>query len=421
MKPIRTLLMSATAAALAIAPSAHAAPNLGVTYVHFDPFTTQCSEGQALPCGPLQGQGTANTIDVHQKKINGQWVYDSIDVPGLPDGELWISAKFGGKCRRTYRPVTARADTGRIEYQGMNYPEEVDGWGGQSLDFDSSQRLIQDHEIDMRIPHEGVFRSGAQDDALVGFPTYESILDFGEFLVEKEMQEEGVSEHTARSRLYEMRTYLEMHAWLRCRSTVWGAFAYDKVVPEALPITIKFRPKPVVAGETEGRPTFPGDGPGVLVAGTAVTQAFLSIKKDPENDCRLRLSGVLVSTAPTEVSYRFVDELGHLSADVFAAEIDHTLSVLVDHYVDLPFVGLEGSGSGGNLVSPQPQGGSTGDKAAQSTDREQGTYQIKGILPHAFESNIAGFNVEPCGAGQTAPLRRSEGRTTSTPPGAWRR
>lgn len=391
---------------LVAATAATAGPNLGVKYVRFHPFQTECVSGQPLPCAPEQGEGLSNVIQVTQTQVGEEWVYDQISVPGIPDGELWISGRFGGKCRATYRPTHAQIDTGHYEYQGMNFAAEVDGWGGWFVDFDPSSRLIQDHEVDMRVPYEGVFENelGSQPPALIGFPSADSILEYGEYLVANEMAAEGISESAARNRTYEVQTHLEMHAWMRCQSVVWRSFAYFKVVPQSIPVTIRFAPKNVSAGQQIEPVDPPEAGPGVLVGETAVTQAFLSVTLDPRNSCRLRLSGVLVANAPTQVQYRILDELGHASAQVFTAEIDHTLSTLVDHYVDLPV--LEGE-SGGGLVA-RPGGSTTGDKVAQPTDREQGTYQIAGDVPHAFESNVAGFNVEPCRSSGRMVVSRSE-------------
>ena len=85
----------------------------GVQYVHFDPAQTLCVEDQFPPCGEYQGIGNSNTIEVHQQKINGQHVFNDIQVPGIPDGHLWVAASYGAKCKVGYSPKRARISSSR--------------------------------------------------------------------------------------------------------------------------------------------------------------------------------------------------------------------------------------------------------------------------------------------------------------------
>ncbi len=378
----------------------------GVKYIHFDPSTSLCQHDQGLPCDPAAGIGEANKLYVHQSEIDGQWVFDFVAVPGVPDGYLWMAPSYGAECKTGYSVHKAYVRLGFYQGEGKG-PIEVYGanWHG-SVGFGSNQKTIHDDAVDLQVPVDFAFGEvDGLDSSVFGFASLEEVLDYGEDRIADRMTE-GRTEEDARSEGFSVSTFLSMHGVVVCRGNSFGR-KFWMARAEWLPLEIVF----VGLGQTAElnqaplRPESPTDD---LTWGTAVTQAFLSVQQDALDSCRLRLSGVFTATEPTDVTYRFVDEIGRASQS-FTASIDQTQTVMIDHFYDLP----EAPSADGEIDDYLGGGrGSIGGLKAPQNANETGTFQLEVLEPHGYWSNVAGYNVEPCvpgpgfdGGGLKSPTR----------------
>ncbi len=387
MRHFRQLTMIVLLAASLSAPQpAHAVS--GVNYVHLDPALTICNPDGALPCMSYAGVGESNILYVHQSKLNQEYLYHTLEVPGIPDGHLWMSASYGAKCKTGYRPDLAKIYTGSYSSSGKADVMEVStDWQGWPVDYNPDNKTIPDHILNMLVPFDKALGS-----PFGGLPSQEEIIAYGEEHID-ELMDGGMSEAQARGQTFVLNDALSTHGVIICEGTVFGR-RYFKSTSESLPLQIVFVGLNQAAMlELEEDPLPPEPGADDLTFGVAVTQAFLSVVQDPFDSCRLRLSGAFVTNAPTEISYRFVDELG-VHSQLFTTTVDHTWTSMIDHYVELPVLSPEQNDLG-NLVAAK-HGGGIGGKVAAPTDNEQGIYWIEVLEPHAYLSNSADYNVEPC-------------------------
>lgn len=372
-----------------------------VKYVNFGPAFTQCLEDQPYPCEPNQGIGESNILEVHQAEVDGQMTFWTVSSPGVPANTLWAAASFGGKCKNGWSPIGPRVrDPNVTFYSNRDDPnEEVSsGWGGHPIDHSEGQPKIWDHIVDMNIPFEFIFDLPdpffGLSEILKDFPTIQSIRDYGEAIVQQRI-DAGWSPGQARAVAFEYETHIGMHGRLGCRKNNNKNRKQWRYKGANIPVTLKFMPDATVLEQELWERPDVGGSPD-LTFGTAIVQAHLSVLPDPTDSCRLLLSGVVVTNDMTEVKYRFVDEAGSKS-QYFTTQVDQTYTAYLDHYIDLPPVLPEGVGDDGAIDQlVQEDDGEIGGFVHEESDNEQGTYMIEFKVPHAYESNIAGFNVEPC-------------------------
>lgn len=364
----------------------------GVKYIHFDPSQSLCHPVQGPPCDPDAGVGVSNKLYVHQSEIDGQWVFDFLSVPGMPSGYMWVAPSYGAKCKTGYSVEDAYVRFGYSEGEG-NGGDAIEvhpvSWSWD-IDFGSNQKKIDDHTVDIQVPIDHAFGEleGANS-SVFGFGSIEDVLDYGENRIATRVAE-GMTEEDARTESFSFNTHIAMHGIVRCKGNTFGREGW-MARAEWLPLEIVF----VGLGQTaelnqqKEPPTAPTDS---LTDVVAITQAFLSVQQDANDSCRLRLSGVFTANKPTDVTYRFVDELGWKSQS-FVAHIDQTQTVMIDHYYDLP-ERLPPDGEIDDLT--QGDRGGIGGYQTPDADRETGTFQIQVLEPHGYWSNIDGYNVAPC-------------------------
>ena len=379
------------AAALVVLTSAPAEAWRGVKYVHFDPAQTLCLEDQAMPCKPYQGFGNSNELEVHMSPVGDSWVFDTLHVPGVPQGFLWAAASYSGKCRAGYDLNVKEVRLGHVgTIRHRDYTIEYTGdWQGWPVHREDDDDYVAPHVIDMWVPLEFVFPGDGEH--LFGFPTAQSIFDWGENVIADRIAS-GMTEEEARSEPFEVNTFLGMNGYLTCKGNSFGR-VFGMQASDWLPLKLKFVPPPIFS-EIE-QPQRPEPGSQDLKVDAAVVQAHLSVLLDPQDSCRLALSGVVVTNEATEVRYRIVDEVG-VKSQIFTTQVDPTFTVFLDHYVELPIVYPQVEGTGGNGTLVAEDDGEIGGLVQESSDNVQGTYMIEILQPHAYESNIAGYNVEPC-------------------------
>lgn len=364
----------------------------GVKHVHFGPALTLCTENQFQPCGDYQGLGNSNTLEVHQTEIGGQLVYDELHVDGIPDGHLWVAASYGAKCKAGWSLHDAEITLGILDaHVNGTQLEFTSYWEGWPIPYSNGNRTIPGHVVDMWVPIEHVLDPGSEENHLWGFPTEQSIYDYAESVVQSRI-DGGMTEGQARALPFEEQSFLLMHGKVTCMGNTFGRVK-TRATSALLPVTIEF------VGNQEAEELQLDDDPpeppsNDLVVETAVVQAHLSVMQDPADSCRLALSGVIVTNDTTQVAYRFVNQAGAKS-QIFTTNVDQTFTALLDHYVEIPAVapvesepGLDGLVADGR--------GEIGGLVQEESDNFQGTYTIEVLEPHSFQSNVAGFNVEPC-------------------------
>lgn len=412
------LAVAFLAGGLAAPDAAYAAK--GVKYIHFDPATGYCNPA-ASECTPGQGIGESGRIYVHQREIDGQWVFDFMSVPGLPEGHLWMATNYGAKCKTGYRLSSGGITTGFWEGEGKSHELPYPEWTS-AVSMNTDNMTYPDRVIDVHVPVNHAFgQFFAQNGAghvnnVIGFGSVEDVYDYGEDEIADRVAQ-GQTEEDARKASFSVDTYIAMYANVWCEGTTFGR-KFFMARAEWLPLEIVFVGVGQTAelGAASPEPVGAADD---LTNGVAVTQAFLSVQPDHQNACRLRLSGVFTATEPTDVTYRFVDELGRPSQH-FTTTIDQTQTVMIDHFYDLPEI----RPSSHDIGDWAPLGRDDGLGGFQDlpTDRHQGNFQIEVLEPHGYWSNIDGYNVAPCYAdlevdgGFTAPLPPPPGGGHPIPP-----
>lgn len=359
----------------------------GVKSLTFNPEGSICLEGQAYPCDPDAGLGESNIVYVHQREVDGQYVFDSLEVPGIPDGKMWVGVRYAAECKFGYHVEGAWVRTGWSNDEGkggdpIQIYEHMADW---PVDH-AGQKTVWSQLLDLQVSIDLAFDAGL----FTHFETAEEIFVHGESVISDRMAS-GMTEEEARATPFHFQDWISMHGGVRCKGNVFGREGWKT---KSAPIPVKF----VFVGlgsdaKLEPAPLIPEAPTDELTFGVAVTDAFLFVEPDANEQCRLRLTGAFTTNAPTDILYRFVDELGHAS-QMFQTSVDQTFVAMIDHYVDLPVVAVP-DGEVDQLVT-ELEIDYEGELVSAPTDREQGFYQIQVLEPHGYWSNVADFNVEPC-------------------------
>lgn len=368
----------------------------GVKYIHFDPAESYCHPAD-WPCAPDQGIGKSGRLYVHQHEVNGQWVFSSMGVPGIPNGHLWVAANYGGKCKAGYRLSGAGIKMGIWEGEGRPHEIPATPWTF-GIPVNPNNKTYPDRVVDVNIPIQEAFGSfWAQNGAgyiptVLGFPSYEDVWDYGESKIAERVAQ-GMTEDQARAESFSFNTHIALHGVVWCEGVSFER-EFFMARAEWIPLEIVFvgvgQTAGLELGDPEPEPLGAADS---ITNGVEITQAFLNVQQDHLDSCRLRLTGIFVATEPTDVTYRFIDELGAPS-QLFTTTIDQTQFDVVDHFYDLPKLAPPPQGIDG-LTMPDREDGIGGFQPLP-TDKHQGYFQIEILEPHAFSSKVAGYNVEPC-------------------------
>lgn len=390
MRYSRTLtVLLSLGAVLAAVPSLAAK---GVDHVEFDPAYTNCFPGQALPCLPDSGEGGSNIVYVHQREVGGQYVFDELHVPGIPDDHFWVAANVGAECKTGYHLLAGFIAPGWYDasgepgaYHGLPYGASAGIWIGGG-----EPKTLPNHIVNIQVPVDAAFQPDLITTNVFGFWSRDEIFAFGESRIASRVAD-GWTEEAARKQSFPLDTYIAMHGYIACKGN-WLGREYFMSRSAWLPLRFVFVGVAEMAElqpQEPGVPEPPVDG---LTAGIAVTQAFLHVAPDPDDACRLRLTGAFTTNGETEISYRFVDELG-LESQTFTTQVDQTHVSMIDHYVDLPVI----ERPDGEIDDFFDEGrGGIGGLNQRPTDNAQGYYQIEVRTPHGYWSNVADYNVEPC-------------------------
>lgn len=381
----RRLVTMTAVAVLAMALPESALAIRGVKSVHFAEDDSACHSGQALPCLPDSGFGQSNRVYVHQIEVDGQWVFDHMSVPGIPDGNFWMAANIGGTCKAGYKIGSARISLGLAHYE--SYVHEVQLWDWPV--GHPNAKHMPNKIVNVHVPFNEVF-DGHPGTKLFNFQTMEEIFQYGEDKIAQRVAG-GMTEEEARKEGFHVDDWVPMHGTIGCEGNAFGRWGY-MARPDWNHLEIVYVGLGTVAELQPEEDPVPEPVDDVTL-GAILTQAFLVVEQDAQDSCRLRLSGVFTSSEPMQVTYRFVNELG-VPSQSFTAEIDQTQTTMIDHYYDLPVRERPSEGLGNVTTGGGDRG--VGGLTTEETDREQGTFQIQVLAPHGYWSNIDGYNVEPC-------------------------
>lgn len=387
---------ASTIAAVVPTGSAEAAVNQGVDYVNFS--SDPCGDGG--PCLATPGSGP-QTIRVQQTEVApGQYEFtDVMSGFGDLDGVL-MQTRFGGKCNTNYRLDDAAIYAGMYHQGSIENPDldsPLEPWKAP-ISVNTDNKTMSDRTVSFLVPWGDLFQPAGSvpGNVLQDFDSIEHILEYAETRVGEIAQEEGKTEAEVRDEGFKLETDIIMTGALTCRQWAFGNKKWSFGYSDYLSVEMYFAgldDDPFRDAELEEEPTpsvDPDPAPD-LKTETSITQAFVSVEPKHDDPCKLSVSGAVTATEPTELEYRIVDELG-VKSNIITAEIDHTQTYMFAHEIDLPVVEVD---DGGGLVA-NPEARDLGDLVVAETDREQGTYHIEITTPHFYESNVAGYNVEPC-------------------------
>ncbi len=418
---------AAVAATVVTGATASAGHNSGVRYVHFGDGAQACLPGQALPCTAGAGAGVSNTLYVTQSLVDGGYRYTDVIGTALDPSMAWLAVTLGARCRADYRIDRAHVELGHSTWEGWNDPDEAGQWshGFEARQIAVGAKTMSDRHLPVDVDVDTLL-----EDLVWGQHSVQQMVDWGEEMVDT-WTDLGVDREEARRRSY-LETYeIPMHAEVQCRrNSLFGLFEVREMHDSAtVPVRVVWLGVGAEPGEewTGGwrdaqlpepdpvpEPPTPPEPAGVpLTSDTWVTQAHLSVIPDPDDMCRLHLSGTIVSNGETEVTYRFVDQLGSHS-QTYATTLDGTFTGFVDHHVDLEPVPT-GDGFDPGLATADD--GAVGGLTAAPTDRVQGAYRLQVLTPNPLQSAVADYNVPPCVAGAGEAPESTPTTTTTVPPG----
>jgi hypothetical protein len=367
-----------------------------VKFVDFDARPDACLEDNAVPCLPDAGTGRSNTIYVRQHEVGGESRYDEVFGTGH-GGSVWFQTTLAGECSTGHRLSSLHIKGGH-EGDHAGQVDEVD-----SATFSVSQPVDHDHQtvpnrnVAVHVPADQV-----QSELLMGGPV--DLAAWGEARIAERVAD-GVSEHNARVEPYTTASWAGMNATLTCRrlKNDRHPYATDSTWHPVEIVWLGVGMEP--GDETDdgwrdgllpADPTPPAPIDPNLSIGFQVTQAHLSAIPDPADACLLHLSGVVTTTEPGVVTYRFVNELGQRS-QAFDVHIDQTRTAMFAHQVQLDPIVLDPAGPDGPPGAfTAEDDGEIGGLVHEGSDNVQGYYQLEVVEPHGKLSDIASYNVDGC-------------------------
>lgn len=394
----------------------------GVKYVEFNARPDVCFEDNAVPCLPDAGTGRSNTLYVRQHEVDGQLRYDEVFGTG-PDGNVWFQTTLSGECASGHRLSSLRIKSGH-EGDHAGQTDEVDSATfsvGQPVDHD--HQTVPNRNVAVHVPADLV-----ENELLMGGPV--DLAAWGETRIAERVAD-GVSEHNARVEPYTTASWAGMNATLVCRRRSNDRYPYatDSTWHPVEIVWLGVGMEPGDETDDGWRDGLLPDDPAPpapidpnLSIGFQVTQVHLSAIPDPADACLLHLSGVVTTTEPGVVSYRFVNELGQRS-QTFDVHIDQTRTAMFAHQVQLDPVVLDPAGSDEPPDAfTAEDDGKIGGLVHEDGDNVQGYYQLEVVAPHEKLSGIASYNVDGCvapgpeGAEPTNPSPSPGPGDLTTPP-----
>lgn len=141
---------------------------------------------------------------------------------------------------------------------------------------------------------------------------------------------------------------------------------------------------------------------GELTDRTRIEQATLLIAGEVSQDpCEFALSGSFVTSGPTEIVYRIVDDHGAKSPE-FSVNVDQSLTAFVSHTVSFTETSGAPLGLEAPVGTPAPSPGALafpGTLAQVPSDRVRGFFRLEMRQPHGGATNIVSYNLDSCEGG----------------------
>jgi hypothetical protein len=387
----------------------------GVKFVHFGSNPVICDG--AIPCLPGGGHGKSNTIYISQTEVNGEYRYTDVFGTAQDPDNVWLQTTLEGECASNHRLSRLEISAGYVG-DFADQVAEVDtplaGWPiTQPVDPDN--KTLPRRNVAVDVPVEQVV-----DSLMLAAPL--DLADWGEQRI-ADLVADGTPEGEARIAPYSYTSSVGMNATLTCRRRTnhdRHPFATDSTWHTLEIVWLGVGMEPGGEDNDDWRdavlpePTPPEPIEPNLSVGFQVTQASLAVVADPADACLIHLSGVVTTTEPGTVSYRFVDEFGQRS-QTYAVEVDHTRTTMFSHpFVLEPVTVTPPASHGGPDDLTVADDGEIGGLTQEPTDNVQGYFQLEVVEPHAKSSNIASYNVDGCVEETAAP----GDLTTPTPPPA---
>ncbi len=377
--------------AVASSGTGHAA-NAGVKSVHFAGVGDACLPEQALPCTPGHGTGQANVLQVSQRLVDGYHRFDELSGTSLEAGSVWLGAEIGAECKFMHHLTTGQINSGGGGIDDGFVLGQFHTTNGNDLGWPlnlgvPNAKVLPVKTVALNVPIDEIFDRGN----MAYFDSAQQVLDAGEAEIDRRMAD-GMSAAEARAIPYELTTVVTMTARIGCEYDDWAYGTYYKTVHTDIPLTIEYLPADVDAPIGQREPAAVD-----LQAAPEVTGVGLAVVPDPDNDCRLHLSGTIATNQPMTVEYRFIDPYGQPS-NTYTIEVDGTNTAFFSRHVDVPM--LDSPDQSGDLATEVPVAGGIDDEAwapAGDSDQYTGTFMIETVSPN-HESAGDGFSVAYCEA-----------------------
>jgi hypothetical protein len=219
----------------------------------------------------------------------------------------------------------------------------------------------------------------------------------GEELIISLAETTGLTPKLLRAQDLETTFDLGLTFWFKCRRYAGNNDWAIKTVRAYFPLQVTYRAHS--GGGTLGQPPQPMTFDD-LTTGTRIDHVHLLMFPDETPDsCAMVLNGAFRTSAPTVVTYQFVDARGARSA-LRQVSVDESGFATVMHEVDF----TEGTGETigfTTLDPPSPSGIAFGSSLVDlPSDNLRGYYRIETISPHRSLSNIVSYNLRDCTAEQ---------------------
>lgn len=356
-------------------PAAADGYNIGVSYVDYSDAPDQCLPANARPCTPGAGAGQSHQVTVTQSAAGGQLSFDGIATTSQWEDHIWIGAELGAGCKTGFKLFHAEFHDGAVADDGLWWDEgEVGEW---------SQDISVPFAKTMPVKRVAL-------DLPIGDDMADELFAAGEAVISARIAG-GMTEGEARSIPFQQIRPQQLTAEVVCRGNVGLHVKYVKSATLVVPITVTYQgvpqapaPPPAPPAGTR-RPT--GQG---LRAAPEVTDATLAVIADPDDPCRLHLSGSISANASMTVEYRFVDPTGRRTR-IYEVAVDQTGVAFVDVEAAVP---ASPDGPVG-LASPGVHGTVGGYTAVVDESQYSGTYELEVVAPnHVLAAD--GFQVPYC-------------------------
>lgn len=324
-----------------------------------------CIVGQALPCTPGAGIGTANVIEVTQSRVAGVHRFNGLRGTSADREHLWMALQVGAQCRAGYKLFQAEAVGHEPPADGMWFDEPEVGeapFAAISVPF---ARTMSPKLVALTLPLDAHVASGFSEADLFAA---------GEAEISRRIAD-GMSNARARALPYELNTALPISVRVVCRGNVGAHFKWEKSVQVLMPFKIRYIP--VVLRDPVGDVGRPGG----LVASARVDAASLSVVSDPTDSCTVHLSATFTTNRATHVQYRFIDPYGRPSG-LHDVQVGSARVAMVSQPVAVPQA--DSTPPTGTLVTP-----------GTSASGISGSFTLEVVSPNRVVA-VDGFSIPWC-------------------------